>query len=317
MRKVTSSGTTLFSYDVDGNLVEERRTWTAPISVRDYVWLESDPVGLVDSGSGSPTFSWVHTDYLGMPIAVTNTPATGNAKTIWRANYAPFGQAGVFPDPDGDGQQFALALRFPGQYSDDESIYHYNWHRYYDPSIGRYISADPIGQAGGVNVFTYASNNPLGNIDSMGLSELEFNRSTGSLTVYPGDGQGGRAQGPGLSFDASNNARSGVSPSLPGGNGPAPNGTFPTQPMVPTPGGPESALGDKGFVRIDLRPTDANGNVLIGPARDGVGIHAGRVGMCDAAGRCGARHATQGCIRTTPEGMDALASDPPTRITIK
>ena len=44
-------------------------------------------------------------------------------------------------------------IRFPGQYYDAETGLHYNRFRYYDPSIGRYISADPIGQAGGVNVY--------------------------------------------------------------------------------------------------------------------------------------------------------------------
>jgi len=39
-------------------------------------------------------------------------------------------------------------LRFPGQYFDEETGLHYNWHRFYDPSTGRYISADPIGLQG-------------------------------------------------------------------------------------------------------------------------------------------------------------------------
>jgi RHS repeat-associated protein len=49
----------------------------------------------------------------------------------------------------------------------------YNWHRYYDPSLGRYISADPIGQAGGVNLYNYAGNNPARFIDPFGLNDSE------------------------------------------------------------------------------------------------------------------------------------------------
>lgn len=62
-----------------------------------------------------------------------------------------------------------LNIRFPGQYYDAETGLHYNRFRYYDPEVGRYVSADPIGQLGGVNVFSYARNSPLSLIDPFGL----------------------------------------------------------------------------------------------------------------------------------------------------
>ncbi len=60
-------------------------------------------------------------------------------------------------------------FRFPGQYFDTESELHYNHHRYYDPSLGRYLRPDPIGLAGGVNLYLYAFNNPVNLIDPFGL----------------------------------------------------------------------------------------------------------------------------------------------------
>nr|WP_081065397.1 RHS repeat-associated core domain-containing protein [Burkholderia vietnamiensis] len=46
---------------------------------------------------------------------------------------------------------------------------HYNRHRYYDPGSGRFISKDPIGLAGGINVYQYAPN-PVGWVDPLGLA---------------------------------------------------------------------------------------------------------------------------------------------------
>lgn len=54
--------------------------------------------------------------------------------------------------------------------------YGYNWHRYYDPSLGRYISADPIGQFDHANLYQYAWNNPSMYVDPYGL----FNPAKGA-----------------------------------------------------------------------------------------------------------------------------------------
>jgi RHS repeat-associated protein len=44
-----------------------------------------------------------------------------------------------------------------------------SWHRYYDPETGRYISADPIGLAGGMNLYAYVGSDPVNWIDPWGL----------------------------------------------------------------------------------------------------------------------------------------------------
>lgn len=52
---------------------------------------------------------------------------------------------------------------------DKETNLHYNYFRDYDPQTGRYIQSDPIGLAGGINLYSYVGGNPLTYTDPMGL----------------------------------------------------------------------------------------------------------------------------------------------------
>ncbi|MBK9395295.1 MAG: RHS repeat-associated core domain-containing protein, partial [Uliginosibacterium sp.] len=74
-------------------------------------------------------------------------------------------------DADGDGKTLTYNLRFPGQVFDKESNLHYNWHRYYEPATGRYISSDPIGLDGGINTYGYVGGRPISRVDPEGLMD--------------------------------------------------------------------------------------------------------------------------------------------------
>ena len=91
---------------------------------------------------------------------------------VWEAQYAPFGQATVNEDPDGDGTRLEFNLRFPGQYYDKYTGLNYNYYRDYDPSLGRDIQSDPIGLEGGLNTYAYVDSNPLNFVDPLGLRKI-------------------------------------------------------------------------------------------------------------------------------------------------
>jgi RHS repeat-associated protein len=79
--------------------------------------------------------------------------------------------AGVYGDTASQpvGTTAANPQRFPGQQQDSATGLHYNYFRDYDPATGRYLEADPIGLAGGVNVYAYVQANPVRYVDPSGL----------------------------------------------------------------------------------------------------------------------------------------------------
>jgi RHS repeat-associated protein len=59
---------------------------------------------------------------------------------------------------------------FTGREWDPETGFYYYRARYYDPKVGRFISEDPIGLAGGSNSYTYANGRPVFFSDPTGLA---------------------------------------------------------------------------------------------------------------------------------------------------
>jgi len=84
---------------------------------------------------------------------------------FWQAEWLPWGE----PAPGSLTSAPALGLRFPGQWFQLETGLHYNWHRHYDPSLGRYTQPDPLGFVDGPSVYGYAGGNPLALVDPEGL----------------------------------------------------------------------------------------------------------------------------------------------------
>ena len=132
---------------------------------------------------------YYHNDHLGTPRELSSD----DGQIVWQATYKAWGntlkverpaaetlqkqerlaQAQQAPEAQNDASQELWEaeqnLRFQGQYFDSETGLHYNRFRYYDPDVGRFVSQDPIGLLGGVNLFAYALN-PSGWVDPLGLT---------------------------------------------------------------------------------------------------------------------------------------------------
>ncbi len=68
--------------------------------------------------------------------------------------YSPYGQVSTLGSDDGN------SLQYTGRENDQTGLYFYRG-RYYDPVLKRFISEDPIGIAGGLNLYAYVKNNPM------------------------------------------------------------------------------------------------------------------------------------------------------------
>jgi len=110
------------------------------------------------------------------------TPTTWNAAAVMvaRYDYDAYGkvvaQAGSFANQATNGNAF----QFNTKYLDAETGLNYYGHRYYSARLGRWTTRDPLGEAGGLNLYGFVGNDPVNGIDPLGLAN-QFDERSGRL----------------------------------------------------------------------------------------------------------------------------------------
>jgi RHS repeat-associated protein len=160
------------------------------------------------SSAETGTLFYYHNDHRGTPRAMTDSAGD----TVWKASYDPFGQATITT------ATITNNLRDAGMYADQETGLYYNWFRYYDPKIGGYITAEPLGVVPGIassatvpqeiteyfrslplnerllnglnHPYRYVDNNPLRWIDPTGLDKTEWFNTSGGRSPWSGPTNG-------------------------------------------------------------------------------------------------------------------------------
>jgi RHS repeat-associated protein len=183
VRKTTASGSLYFRYGKNGQLLEE--VDAAGGLVRQYIYSEEGDLIALYVAALDQLLA-VHSDFLGAPIFLTDS----DKNVVWSAKRKPFGETEVTVNT------VEFPMRVSNQYFDQETGYHYNGQRYYDPLTARYLRNDPIGLEGGHNTYNFALKNPLKYVDldgryaetpleaisiAIGLTSLVYNASNGNV----------------------------------------------------------------------------------------------------------------------------------------
>ena len=142
--------------------------------VRSYIWgldLSGTPQGAGGVGglfaikpSGTNTLFAAYDGNGNVTGLIDGTTGT----TSSQYEYGPFGET-IRLTPNANNQS---PFRFSTKYTDDESDLLYYGFRYYNPSTGRWLSRDPLGEQGGVNLHGFVGNNPANETDILGLAQL-------------------------------------------------------------------------------------------------------------------------------------------------
>ncbi|MEW6251740.1 MAG: RHS repeat-associated core domain-containing protein [Planctomycetota bacterium] len=172
-------------------------TWTL---AREFVYGASftEPVSLIDYTAlgdnaevGEPEVLHYLHDRLGSVVGLLDAGAP-NAQPpvppalVERYDYDPYGRTyveswdaqgggggGAFVRRPGADSQYGNPFMWTGQRCDAaERLYHFLF-RTYSPELGRWLQRDPIGHAGGINLYEYVASRPTAFIDPLGLDMLE------------------------------------------------------------------------------------------------------------------------------------------------
>lgn len=167
---------TVFAYDQEDRVIGEYDQSGKPLE--ELVYLGDRVIATVRDGKALA----VQTDQLTTPRTVFD-----GTKPVWSWDPEPFGDTPPNEDVDGDGKKVVFDERFPGQRHDALTNLAYNFHRNYAPEWGRYVEADPIGLAGGINRYAYAWAVPMANTDPRGLGppDVRIDLTGGGAILLP------------------------------------------------------------------------------------------------------------------------------------
>ncbi|MCG3128343.1 MAG: hypothetical protein CHACPFDD_03227 [Phycisphaerae bacterium] len=166
-----SSGSAAAKYEYDAFGNELVRTGTFAASNRFRFSTKYTDANTDFAGEGTDGLSYF------IDLTASDAPTA----IVARYEYDPFGNL-VGPDDDADGTVTAEeagpyatvnSYRFSTKPFDAETgLYSYIF-RYYSPRLGRWMSRDPIGEAGGLNVYAFIGNDPISGWDYLGVLLFE------------------------------------------------------------------------------------------------------------------------------------------------
>jgi len=118
-----------------------------------------------------------HFDGTSHTVAITNA----SQQTQNTYAYDPYGKLMA------QQETIAQPFKYAGQVGiiDEGNNLYYMRARYYDANIGRFISEDPAGFQGGLNLYAYVGGNPIMLVDPTGLYDLSFTAGF-HLPISPG-----------------------------------------------------------------------------------------------------------------------------------
>ncbi len=128
-------------------------------------------LGFVDMTGSSPVPYFYVTDHLGSVLAVTDA----NGNLVERYEYDAWGKVLSVTDANGNAlTRSAIGNRILWQareYSWTTGLYYFR-NCWYDPVVGRWISKDPIGLNGGINLYEFCDDSGPNAIDPFGYARI-------------------------------------------------------------------------------------------------------------------------------------------------